>query len=93
VPGRRVRILADDQHLDVGERLLERPEHEVAGGEVPPAARDLGTQEVAHPRDLVRYWFQGFGPARFDDVGQRLRHGPNSNLGLSPGISPGWPFK
>ena len=52
MPGRRVRVLPDDEHLDVGERALERAQHAVPGGKVVPARRDLGAQAVAERGDV-----------------------------------------
>ena len=54
VPGRRVGVLADDEHPHVVQRLLEGAQHAVAGRQVPATGRDLGAQELAHRRDRVR---------------------------------------
>jgi hypothetical protein len=69
-----VRILADDQHAHVVERLLEGAQYLVTRGKVSLARGDLLAQELAHPRDLVLNWGEGVRPARFHDVAQRLRH-------------------
>jgi hypothetical protein len=74
VPGRGVRILADDEHADAGERLLERPQHVGPGRQVPAPGGDLGAQELPHRGDPARHGLERRGPARVDDVGQRLRH-------------------
>ena len=72
--GRGVRILADDQHPHVGERLLEGAQHPVARGQVPLALGDLLAQEHAHVRDLILNWRERVRPARLNDVAQRHRH-------------------
>ena len=71
---RGVRILSDDQHPHVGERLLEGAQHLVARGQVALARGDLLAQEHAYPRDLVLDGGERVRPARLDDVGQRLSH-------------------
>src|SRR5580704_12955745 len=68
---RRVRILTHDQHPHVGERLLEGPQHQIAGGQVPAACCDFRPQEIAHGLDAVRHRLQGVSPARIDDLAQR----------------------
>ena len=68
IPRRRVRILADDQHPHVGERLLERAQHPVARGQVTAPGGHFGPQEVTHRADLVRHRGQGLSPARLDDL-------------------------
>jgi hypothetical protein len=72
--GRGVRILANDQHPHVGERLLEGAQHPVARGQVPLALSDLLAQEHAHVGDLVLNWGERVRPARLNDVAQRLSH-------------------
>src|SRR5690349_20235105 len=72
--GRGIRVLADDEHAHVVERLLERPQHVVPGRQVPAPGRDLRPQELAHRGDLVRDGLQCPGPASVDDVAQRLCH-------------------
>jgi hypothetical protein len=67
--------VADDQHPDVVERLLERPQHVLPGGQVPAPGGDLGAQERSHRRDPAGHRIKRLGPARIDDVLQRLRHG------------------
>ncbi len=42
MPGRRIRVLADDQHAHVVEGLLEGPEHVLGSGQVLPPRGDLG---------------------------------------------------
>src|SRR5438876_713834 len=73
--GRRVRVLADDEHAHAVERLLERPQHVLARGQVPAPGRDLRPQELAHRGYLVRDGLERLGPAWVDDVAQRLCHG------------------
>ncbi len=80
VAGRGVRILPDDEHAHVGERLLERAQHAVARGEVGAAGGDLGAQPLPHPRDVVGDGSEDLGPAgvheaALDEGGQGQRHG------------------
>ena len=44
---RRVGVLTDDQHPDLGHGLLEGPQDGVRSGQVPVAGGDLGAQGVA----------------------------------------------
>ncbi len=69
VAGRRVGVLADDEHADVGERTSERPQHRGAGRQVRATGRDLGAQEVAHRADLRLDRRRGRRPSR----GRRAR--------------------
>src|ERR1022692_2155991 len=75
MPGRGVGGLADDQPPHIAERLLEPPQHVVAGRQVPAPGGHLGSQELSHRRDLARDRLECLRPARVDDVAQRLRHG------------------
>ena len=73
--GRGIRVLADDEHAHAVERLLERPQHVLARRQVAAPGRDLRPQELAHRGDPARDGLECLGPARVDDVAQRLRHG------------------
>ena len=66
MPWRRVRVLADDQDPDVVERLLESAQHVLAGGQVRPAGRDLGSQEITCLGDLAGYRLERSRPAWID---------------------------
>src|ERR1017187_10154679 len=66
MPRRRVRVLADDQHPDLVEGLLEGSQHEIASREVGAARRYLSPEEVASLADLLGYRLQHRSPARVD---------------------------
>ena len=64
VPGRRVRVLADDQHADLVEGPRERAQHVRARRQVAAARGELGAQELAHLRDHRLDGRQRLRPAR-----------------------------
>ncbi len=72
--GRGVRVLADDEHPDVAERLLEGAQHLLARGQVALARGDLLAQEAAHSGDLTLDRCERFRPARLNDIRQRFGH-------------------
>ena len=79
MPRRRVGVLADDEHLDVVERTLERAQHPVPGGKVVPARRDLGAEAIAECGDVGTHRLERARPAGIDqsrarEFGQRHRH-------------------
>jgi hypothetical protein len=79
VPGRRVRVLADQQHPDLVEGLGERAQHVGAGRQVAPAGGHLGAQELTHVGDHRRDRRQRPRPSGLDDLLQRLaRHHASS---------------
>ena len=81
MPGRRIRVLTDDEHPHLVERGGERAQHVRARGEVGATGRDLRAQQLAHPRHLRSDRFEGCGPARVDQFGE----GPWSvHVGVSP---------
>ena len=65
-----VRVLAQDQHADLGHRLLEGPQDLRARREGALALRMLLAQEVAHPVDRVLHGAQGLGPVLGHDLGE-----------------------
>ena len=71
MPRRRVRVLTDDEHLDVRERALERAQDAVAGGQVVPPRRDLSTQALAERGDVGGDGREGLRPAGVDEPGLR----------------------
>ena len=71
VPGRGVRVLADDEHAHVGERSAERPEHGVARREVLLAGGDLVAQELAGGAELRLDGGEGDGPVGGDELVER----------------------
>ena len=73
--GRRVRILADDQHAHVVERLLERGEDARRLGQERPVGGPLGPEEVAELGDHVAHGRERIGPAGADGVGQAAGRG------------------
>ena len=68
---RRVRVLTDDEHLDVRERALERPQDAVARRQVRPPGRDLLAQAFAERRDVGRDGRESLRPAGVDQPGLR----------------------
>ena len=70
MPGRRVRILPDDEHPHVGERGGERPQHVLARGQVAAPGRGLGAQEVAELGDAARGGRERLRPAGIDELGE-----------------------
>ena len=64
MPGCRVGVLADDEHLDVVEGPLERAEDAVAGGKVVAACRDLGPQPLAERGDVGADRIERAAPSR-----------------------------
>jgi hypothetical protein len=71
VPGRGVRVLADDEHAHVRERSLEGPEHGVARGEVLMAGGDLVAEELAGGAQLRLDRREGDGPVGRDELVER----------------------
>ena len=71
VPGRGVRVLADDEHAHVRQRPLERPQHGVARRQVPVAGGDLVAQELPGGADLRLDGGEGDGPVGGDELVQR----------------------
>ena len=67
MPGVRVGVLADDQHPDVGERSLERPEDPVAGRLV-ARRRRARAQELTHLGDPVVDRRERLGPVAGDQA-------------------------
>ena len=72
--GRRVGVLAHDQHPHVGQRPVEGAQHVVARRQVSPPGRHLGPQEVTEVADLTGDRCQRLRPARVDQLRQRLGH-------------------
>jgi hypothetical protein len=66
MPRRRVRVLADDQHPHLVERLLERGQDAIARGQVAAPGRPLAAQEIAETGDHVGDRRQRLRPARAD---------------------------
>ena len=50
--GRRVRVLADDQHPHLVERKGEGAQHIFSGRQISPTGRDLLAQELTHRGDV-----------------------------------------
>ncbi len=67
------RVLADDEHPHVRERLAERPQDVRPGRQVATPGRHLGPQEVTHRRDLGGDGRERLRPTRLDDLAQRAR--------------------
>ncbi|GMA86453.1 hypothetical protein GCM10025868_17030 [Angustibacter aerolatus] len=65
--GRRVRVLPDEQHADVGERAVERAQHVLGGGQVAGAGLVAG-RLLEQPGDDVRDGRQGAGPPGVDEA-------------------------
>ena len=63
MPGRRVRVLADDEHAHVVEGRLECAEHVAAGREVLAPGGDFAAQERPHVGDPVGDRLERGGPA------------------------------
>jgi hypothetical protein len=51
--GRRIRVLANDQHPDLVERESEGAQHIFTGRQAAAAGCDLRAEELAHPGDLL----------------------------------------
>ena len=76
VPRRRVGVLSDDQHLDLGQWPGEGPQDGVAGRQEAPPGGDLLTEELAELGDRRRGRLEHLGPVGRDQVTQRRRrHG------------------
>ena len=73
MPGRRVGILADDQHPHAGQRPAERAQHVVTGRQIAPSGGDLGAQEPTQLGDRRRHRGQRLRPVRCDQLSQRAR--------------------
>jgi hypothetical protein len=65
---RRIRVLADDQHPDVLQRLLERPQHPLASGQAAASRGGLGGQEGSHRVDVCANRFQRLSPLWIDVI-------------------------
>ena len=92
VAGRRVRVLADDEHLHVGQRRAEGAEDGVAGRQVGPAGGDLLAQERPERGDPVVDRREGLGPvgghqSTVDESGERA-HARDATRLRRPGAGP-----
>ena len=85
VARRRIRVLADDQHLDAGEGALERAQDIAARRQVAAAGADLRAQEVPHAADVGRYRRHRRGPAAVHHLVEGDRHGRDVTAPTAPG--------
>jgi MFS family permease len=73
MPGCGVRVLADDQHPHLRERVPEGSEHILALRQVTSPRFCLGAEEVTHRRDLIGHRRKRNGPGGIDELAERLR--------------------
>ena len=78
--GRRIRILSDDEHADVVERLRERAQHISSGREVAATSGILVAQELPHLRDVLFDRRECLRPTGIDEFAQRLWGHDQSSL-------------
>src|SRR5206468_1484461 len=72
VSGRRVGILADDQHPHPVEREGEGAQHVLSGRQISTPGGQFLPEELAHGGDLLLDRLQGLRPAIVDEFAQRL---------------------
>ena len=71
--GSRVRVLPDDQHADILERIGECPQDVLPARQVAPSRCGLGAKKVAEASDLGLGGRQSGGPPRIEKFAERLR--------------------
>src|SRR5690349_12783697 len=86
VAGSRVWVLADDEHADIVERLLEGPQDVVSAGQVPTARGDFAPEEFAELGDDRRDRCERGYPRVVHQLMQGSgRHGATVAVGEQPG--------
>jgi len=81
MPGRRIRVLPDDEDTHAVEGLRERAQHVRPLRQVAATRGQFGAEEVAHRGDARRHGLEGRSPARVDE----LREGLRAHAGYSTG--------
>ena len=86
VSGRRVRVLADDEHPDVAKGTCEGPQNGIASREESAAGGVLGAQEVTEFLDGRCGRLEGVGPVRRNQFGQRCWAHPGYSAVPTEGV-------